>query len=306
MKISRIYQQSHPPYIYLKLDSGKEYRIWAIHSRSYGIIERSKFTHHIDQRKSLRSLILFIESQSNKKEKTKSVITQLTSRLRELGEIAARLRKGVIHWRDYDLWKEINNHRWKKSGQPARLAFQWHQLQAKKDKTFQYKHKLLKQGFLYTYRYLTPKYADVLDFFDTEPLVISFGEIDTSLGKRDIGVNLHLLPRNLRAIVMYKIFELNRNYFKEQIFKRPQKPIPITWKQIKKPLEKYGIGFAIRMYIPELRKETVEFPFENWRDAIYIESREYKKKTIEQIEILWKKFVRESNLKGLNESWIRS
>lgn len=306
MQISRVYQQAYPPYIYLKLNSGKEYRIWAHHTRGYSIIERQKYKYSTAQKKSLRTIISFIESVADDAEKSKSVITQLTSRLRNLGTIAARLRDGVLNWKEYDLWKEIENHEWKKKGQPAKLAFEWHQKYVKKDSEMWFNFRRLRQGFLYTYRYMNPKYADVLDFFDTEPLVISFGEIDTSLGKRDIGVNLHLMPRKLRAIVMYKIFELNRNYFKDQLFKRPQKPVPITWKQIKKPLEKYGIAFAVRMYIPSLRTETIEFPFENWKDAIYIESREYKKKTIEQIEQLWREFVRKSNLKGLNESWIRS
>lgn len=306
MQISRIYQQAFPPYLYLKLNSGKEFRIWAHNSRNYGLIERKLWKWNTSQKKGLRMVVAEIEKYCDKDEKAKNIIEQLTTRLRELGQLGSRLQKRVHDWKTYDLWKEINNHAWRKKGQPSRLAFDWHQQYVKKDSEFYYKYRLLKQGFLYTYRYLTPKYADVLDFFDTEPLVISFGEIKTELGLRDIGINLHLLPRKLRAIVMYKIFELNRNYFKEQLFQRPQKPIPITWEQIKKPLEKYGIAFAVRMYIPELKTEVIEFPFENWKDAIYLESREYKKKTIEQIEQLWKEFVRKENLKGLNESWIRS
>lgn len=306
MQLSRIYDNTYPPYLYLKLNSGKEFRIWANHTRDFGIMERSKYEYAMSQKKSLRTIVAYIESLAAPEEKTKTIINQLVGRLQQLGETAARLRDRVLNWKDYDLWKEIEKHTWKKSGQPSKKALEWYKKYAIKDSEFWHKYKMLRQGFLYIFHYDTPKYGDILDFFDTEPLVISFGKTETSLGDRDIGVNLHLMPRKLRAIIMYKIFELNRNYFKEQLFKTKQKPVPITWEQIKKPLEKYGIGFAIRMYIPELRKQTLEFPFENWKDAIYIESKGYSKKTIEQIEELWREFVRKSNIKGLNESWQKS
>lgn len=305
MKISRIYNKTYPPYLYLKMDSGKEFRIWAHHKTNYSIIERNKYKFATSQKKLLRQIIAIIEKHSSKEEKTKPVISRITAKISELGADGQRLRQRTLNWRDYDLWKEINNHEWLKAGQPSMRALDWYNRVARKDADFQFKSKLLRQGFLYIFHYDTPKYGDVLDFFDTEPLVISFGEIETNEGKRDIGINLHLLPRKIRAIVMYKIFELNRNYFKEEVFEKPQKPIPITWKQLKKPLEKYGIAFAIRMYIPELRKQTIEFPFENWKDAIYIESKGYSKKSIEEIESLWQKFVHKSNLK-LSESWQRS
>lgn len=209
-------------------------------------------------------------------------------------------------WREYDLWKEIDNHPWKKKGNTNVQARKWLNSEILRDSDHHLRAKLFTQGKLYIFDYDHPKYEDVLDYFDTQPLVISIGSISTSEGLRDLGLNMHLLPPRIRRIVMAKIFEMYRNTYKSELFAKNQNSVPVNWKAIVKPLWKYGIGFCIRMYIPELRKNVIEFRYDEWKDAIYIESKGLSKITFESLEKEWGKYVRKHKEYGLNETWHRT
>lgn len=311
MKVSQIYDKYYPPYMYVKLDSGMEFRVWVFSQRDWGIVERSKFSGTSKSmkytQKKVRDIIKNYCSQSEK-----SVVeTSLKSFLDKLQKAAERGRSKMLNWRTYDLWKEIEKHPFLKNGNPAAKALEWYRKEISTDVSLHSKGKLLRQGFLYTFNYDTPKYESVLDFFDTQPLVISFGPVETSLGRRDIGINLHLFPPRIRRIIMYKIFEIYRNLYKDQLFSKNPSEIPVKWIDLKKPLEKYGIAFGVRMYIPNLRTNTIQFLYEHWASAIYLPSKRIAKKTQAELEALWAEFVKNQKKtngpgKDLNESWKNS
>ena len=311
MKVSQIYDKYYPPYMYVKLDNGMEFRVWTRSTRDWSIVERSKFdgvsrSMKYTQKK-VRDIIKNYCSQSEKK----VVETSLKVYFERLQKSAERGRSKMLNWRTYDLYKEINNHEWVKKGNPAAKALEWYRKDIMTDTSLHNKGQLLRQGFLYTFNYDTPKYESVLDFFDTQPLVISFGPVETSLGKRDIGINLHLYPPRIRRIIMYKVFEIYRNLYKDQLFAKNPKEIPVKWIDLKKPLERYGIVFGIRMYIPSLRTNTIQFLYEHWPSAIYLPSKRIAKKTQAELEALWAEFVKNQKKtngpgKGLNESWKNS
>lgn len=309
MKVSQIYDTYYPPYMYIKLNSGLELRVWCRGKNKFNWIERSKYD--IGKKIQDTGIVKFLNWLKPKCDANEKKIlqTKLKPILKKLEDAGVRLYKKVRSWRDYDLWKEIENHAWAKSGNPAAKALEWYRKKIKIDKDYHFKAKLLRQGFLYTFNYDTPKYESVLDYFDTQPLVIAFGSAQTSLGLRDIGINLHLLPPRIRRIVMYKVFEMYRNHYKDQLFKNRNKQVPVgvTWKDIARPLEKYGIAFAIRMYIPELRTNAIEFMYDDWASAVYLPSKRLSKITQEELEKLWQKFVRDQHKKGegkgLKESW---
>jgi len=216
------------------------------------------------------------------------------------------IQKLKYSWVDYDLWRLIHEHPWLKSGAPQKKAIEWYRKSIMTDRDYHYRGKLLQQGKLYMFDYDTPKYADTLAFFDTQPLVISIGPIVTSEGVRDLGLNMHLLPPRIRRIVMCQIFEMYRNRYRDQLFAKKQDNVPVKWQAIVDPLRKYGLEFCIRMYIPELRKNVIEFRYDDWKNAIYIESKGYKKITVEALQKEWASFVRKNKDKRLNDNWQRS
>ncbi|AFF28137.1 gp139 [Sphingomonas phage PAU] len=207
-------------------------------------------------------------------------------------------------FQSYDLFKEIKNHPW--NGPQGRIqAYDWYR-KYRKDKKNWLKGQLMKQGQLYMFDYVDPKYKDVLPWFDENPLVISLGPVKTSLGWRTININLHLLPPITRKIVMSKIFDFNKNRYKALMGVNNPKAIPsVNYKSLIQPLEQYGIGFAIRMYIPELQKNIVEFQLEEWKNAIFLESRKLNGITAPKLQQEWETFVEEHNKKKSTKQKLR-
>lgn len=315
MKISQIYDKYYPPFCYVKTNSGKEFRVWCRSIRDWSICFRSEFkTKYKGVSKSMyytqKKVRDIIKDYCDKEEK-KLINTSLKTFFDKLQKAANRGRSKMLNWRTYDLWKEIEKHPFLKNGNPAAAALEWYRKDIVEDTSLHIKGNLLRQGFLYTFNYDTPKYESVLDFFDTQPLVISFGPTETSLGMRDIGINLHLYPPRIRRIIMYKVFEIYRKMYKDQLFAKNPKEIPVKWIDIKKPLEKYGVAFGVRMYIPSLRTNAIQFLYEHWASAIYLPSKRIAKKTQAELEKLWAEFVKDQRKKNgpakdLNESWRKS
>lgn len=184
-----------------------------------------------------------------------------------------------------------------RSPNPEREAVKWYREEYSKNAERYLRGKFLSQGRLYLFDYKDPKYKKELAFFDTQPLVLSLGPVKTKLGTRVIGLNLHLLPPNVRRLVLYQIYYMFKARYSSNLYKNTQKDVPVSWKAIVKPLEKFGIGFCIRMYIPERQKNVVEFLQEDWAKAIWIPSAGYAKIGPRQLEAEWRKFVKENRRK---------
>ena len=207
----------------------------------------------------------------------------------------------------YDLYEEIKNHKFKDGKvKPHIAARNWFRTYAKETEN-QYRSKPLKQGHLYMYRYKFPKFMDTLDYWDTEPLMLSLGNFKTKDGElREVGINLHLLPLRVRILVLYEITNrILKSKYKKGLYSETDKVIPLKWEDIKKPLHRFGIGFAVRMYIPELRQETVRFKVEDYPSAIYLTSQKFEKVTQEDLEKRWRDYVKKHKLDNVkNESFI--
>lgn len=309
MKVTRIYDDYSPVYTYIKFNSGDTIMVWSYGANNFGWANKPYPRIRKSMKLGIMQLFNALKQFMDKTElKSKSKLEEFLRKLQKAGE---RAHGRVLNWREYDLWKEIENSPFLKGGNPNAKALEWYKKYVARNPEYFTKAALLQQGFLYTFNYDTPKYESVLDYFDTQPLVISFGPIDTSLGKRDIGINLHLLPPRIRRVVMYKIFEMYRNTYKDQLFAKDPKTVQVSWKAIATPLLKYGVAFAVRMYISDLRKNTIRFKYEDWAKAIYLPTKRLAKTTQEELEKLWAQFVRKQQLEkkpagNLNENWKRT
>lgn len=215
-------------------------------------------------------------------------------------------------FKNYDLFKEIKNSKWN-STQGSMKAWLWYK-KYRNDKANWLKGQLMRQGHLYMFDYREPKYKDTihLPWFDENPLVISLGPVKTSLGWRTININLHILPPITRRIVISRIFDYNKNKYKSMLGNKKQADIivkNVNYKELIQPLQKYGIGFAIRMYIPELQKNVVEFKIEDWKNAIFLESKKLNGITVVGLQNAWSEYVENHNKTAatkLNRSWLKS
>lgn len=178
----------------------------------------------------------------------------------------------------YSLRTRIKNNKWVKEGRPASQALKWLYQEVLRDsKTYRYPKLLMEQGQLFTFEYKNPKYkgTSVLPWFDKFPLVLSLGPVVTMKGVRNLGFNLHLVPPPIRIIAICQIFELYKRLYRFQIFQGSQKPVEIKYQYIINSLKRFGLDFAVRMYIPQRQHMIVKFPYRDWYKAIFIPSRGY-------------------------------
>lgn len=186
------------------------------------------------------------------------------------------IEQNKINIGKYSLSTRIRKHPWLVKGRPASSAIKWLYKEVfTNPREFQYRRNLLEVGQIFTFQYFNPKFKDSLEFFDKYPLVLSLGGIATKNGPRNIGFNLHMLPPKIRIIVICKVFEIYKRFYRYNIFFNRNKPVPITYKAIVKSTVMYGSTFAIRMYIPQRQRVVVKFPLRNWKDCIFLPSRGY-------------------------------
>lgn len=199
----------------------------------------------------------------------------------------------------YSLRTRIRNNPWVGS-RPASKSIRWLFKEVfKNPDEYKYRKRLLYQGGLFMFEYFNPKYKDtsVLPYFDKFPLVLSLGPRMTNEGPRNIGFNLHLLPPKIRIIVLCYIFELYKNSYRYGVFfKKDIYPVNVDYYVIKEMLEKYGIEFCVRMYIPHRMQQIVHFPVRDWHKAIFIPSRGYYDIRAAKLVKEWKQFCREKGI----------
>ena len=151
-------------------------------------------------------------------------------------------------------------------------------------------------GQLISFNYLTPKNKEELEYYDAQPVVLFFNAITTEEGKRILGFNLHYYPPKIRFQVLSKIYELFSQHYDKSLNKKTntgilsQKIPHFDYRKLVEELDKAGLGFGVRMYIPTLVRNTKVIPQDLWVKAVYTEGM-FKKKTREAILGYWKQWV---------------
>jgi hypothetical protein len=206
----------------------------------------------------------------------------------------------------YSLRSKILKNPWV-DNKPASQAISWvFKTVFKNPDEYKYKKVLLYQGGLFMFEYKNPKYkgTSVLPWFDQYPLVLSLGPISTNLGVRNIGFNLHILPPAVRIVVLCGVFEIYKKMYRYQLFFKQEKPVRIEYKHIIKKLERMGVKFCVRMYIPQRMREIARFPMKDWHKAVFIPSRGYNSITANKLVNEWKAFCRKNHIPSIpNVNW---
>lgn len=136
---------------------------------------------------------------------------------------------------------------------------------------------ILIQGQLYYFTYDDPLTKDRLEFYDTTPLVLSFGTYLAKTGNMvEYGINLHMLPLDIRKAFLVDIFETYKNLYKGEMYSsKPRSINELNWESLQVFVDKYGIDFAVRSYITDRRKLTVIFDYEDWGKAVMLPSSQF-------------------------------
>lgn len=213
------------------------------------------------------------------------------SRFNKVISRARNFFKGFIAKSKFDMWKEIHDNDIANSSNPPKEARKWY-IEYAKDGNNRIKTPKMESCFVYTFHYDNPKHEDILDFFDTEPLVICLGGYLTKDNRWiEVGINLHHLPPRVRRTALYLVFNLYKTKYTKNIYNKKPRSFQINWQVIKKDLDDLGVGFAVRAYIPKLRERTVHIKMEEWGKVAWLPSKKYSKKSAAEIEELWRKYV---------------
>lgn len=147
-------------------------------------------------------------------------------------------------------------------------------------------------GQLIIFEYFEPKTKEELEYYDASPCTIFFNIVNTKDGKRVLGFNIHYYPPKMRYQIMSTIFDIFKpiysKYFKEGNSSSIE---AFDYQYLIESLEKAGLGFGVRMYIPSLIKSVRKVPPQMWHIAVFTEGW-FKKQTRTAILRYWNQWVK--------------
>lgn len=145
-------------------------------------------------------------------------------------------------------------------------------------------------GQLILFDYFEPKTKDDLEFYDSSPMTIFFNVVNTKEGKRVLGFNIHYYPPKMRYQIMNTIFNIFKPIYSKYFTNGPTKTVEaFDYQYLIDSLEKAGLGFGVRMYIPNLIHDVHVIPPQMWHVAVFTEGW-FKKQTRAAIMKYWTKW----------------
>lgn len=142
-------------------------------------------------------------------------------------------------------------------------------------------------GQLILFEYFEPQTKEDLEYYDASPCTIFFNVINTEGGKRVLGFNIHYYPPKMRYQILNRIFDIYKPIY-IKYFKSGAKTAvdAFDYKYLISALENAGLGFGVRMYIPNLIGKIYRIPPQMWHVAVFTEGW-FKKQTRTAIMRYW-------------------
>lgn len=203
----------------------------------------------------------------------------------------------LVNKYSYDFMDDLRNNEIARSANPQKSALRWFEKNYKNNRAKYIKRRAMKVGSLVIFDYNDPLTKDELEYWDKNPLVLV---VEPYIKKDDVirvqGINLHLLPPDIRGIVLYQAWYLYKEAYTAMMFTdKDSVQVNLEWSKIKDRLAKYGAGFAFRRYAISKQENIMEFNYEDWTKAVYLPSREYHKTNVEKLQSMWKAYVANGN-----------
>lgn len=143
-------------------------------------------------------------------------------------------------------------------------------------------------GQLIMFNYFEPKTKEELEYYDAQPVTIFFNVIQTPLGQRVLGFNIHYYPPRVRWIIMNRIYDIFKPIYDKSWGKPLDKRIGgINYQLLLEQLESQGLTFGVRMYDPKLMTRITPIKFADWSKAALTEG-SFKKRTRDMIMNYWR------------------
>ena len=156
-----------------------------------------------------------------------------------------------------------------------------------------------KAGMIYVFRYDKPKHIATLPWFDRNPVVLA---LDTTEQGNDCGINLNLLPVDVKEDMLDLIYERLKSMIRSQTSGAKvsnaslQGAIKLDYKGAKRFLDQYGLGFAIRQYIPNLKANQKVVSYENWSKIALVDFLELEGITIAELRKQYSNYLKNKDI----------
>lgn len=150
-----------------------------------------------------------------------------------------------------------------------RSAEEWFEKASKsiRDNTVAKHSKPFRVGMIHVFRYEKPKHIKTLEWWDMNPVVLA---MDPHESGTDVGINLNLLPVQVKEDLLDMIYDRMAGQIKSKTGRSKennaltQGEINLIYKDAVKFLKQFGFDFAIRQYIPQLKKNQKVVSYESW------------------------------------------
>lgn len=155
------------------------------------------------------------------------------------------------------------------------------------------------KGKIYIFDYEEPVTEARMPWWDASPVVLSLGQDSGT----DIGLNLNLFPSREREIIIEKIFNTFQgkiesatrgNYNENALRQLPLAQMEYT--RINNMMRRYGIGYGVRRYLPNLKKNQGVIAYEKWVDISLVEGGNIQGAGIGQVHAGFRKYIKSKNL----------
>lgn len=155
-------------------------------------------------------------------------------------------------------------------------------------------------GMIHVFRYEKPKHLDRLDWWDRNPVVLA---MDPHESGTDVGINLNLLPVEFKEDLLDLIYDRMQGQIKSKSGRSKennaltQGEITLIYKDVKKFLVQFGFDFAIRQYIPELKKNQKVVSYESWAKIALCDFQDLKGVGINEVKRMYREHLKSRSKK---------
>lgn len=148
-------------------------------------------------------------------------------------------------------------------------------------------------GKIYIFKY-APKYVNELPWFDENPVVLAIEEV----GGNDFGVNLNLLPTDVKEQLLDDLYERMAGIIKNTTSKTKdpmvESQLTISYKGMKAYLKKFGCDFALRQYIPANKSEQAVISYSKWPEIAMCDLMELNGTNIKEVLVMFADYFKKN------------
>jgi hypothetical protein len=151
-------------------------------------------------------------------------------------------------------------------------------------------------GKIYVFRYETPV-TEGLEWWDKNPIVLA---LDPHAGN-EVGINLNLLPVELKETLLDDVHTRLMGQITTSSTRAPenakaQSGLNLTYDGAKRYLDRYGFGFAVRQYKPNLKGNQAVVSYENWAKIVLCNMMEMQGVTERMVRLMFRKYYNNKNI----------